>query len=301
MYEQRGSLKQQVIVVDNGLIDGSVDMIRSRSADVELIDAAENLGFARGVNLAATKGNAEFLLLLNPDTVVLDHAIERLVKFARLHSGHGLYGGRTVKRDGTLELLLLLGATYCLEHDLLRSRPVHALSQLPVVRSRIYGRLASRYYSRGGHHYWLPSSGTPRCLAGAPRARRALLHVRRGCRPRIPRSPNWISADHLVRKPVLCTTLERRPPPEPTNCSCFSEVKRRWSATISMVGGKRLVLLELLAGVGLRTLLAQTRPEGQTGRRLTVGLKFGPNAEDWIKGYPDKRPREVGMVTIEEA
>jgi N-acetylglucosaminyl-diphospho-decaprenol L-rhamnosyltransferase len=103
LRKQRATLNQQVIVVDNGSTDESVAMIQSRFADVELVEAGCNLGFARGANLAATRANAEFLLLLNPDTVVLDCAVERLVSFARSHPGYGLYGGRTIKRDGSLE------------------------------------------------------------------------------------------------------------------------------------------------------------------------------------------------------
>jgi N-acetylglucosaminyl-diphospho-decaprenol L-rhamnosyltransferase len=101
--KQRGALAQQVIVIDNGSSDGSVEAIRNH-ADVELIDAGKNLGFARAVNRAAATADAEFLVLLNPDTVVLDQAIERLADFASSHPGHGLYGGRTVHRDGSYEM-----------------------------------------------------------------------------------------------------------------------------------------------------------------------------------------------------
>jgi N-acetylglucosaminyl-diphospho-decaprenol L-rhamnosyltransferase len=100
--KERGTLEQQVIVIDNGSSDGSVETIR-KWHDVELIDAGENLGFGRAVNRAAATADAEFLVLLNPDTVVLDHAIERLVAFARARPGHGLYGGRAVHRDGSYE------------------------------------------------------------------------------------------------------------------------------------------------------------------------------------------------------
>jgi N-acetylglucosaminyl-diphospho-decaprenol L-rhamnosyltransferase len=100
--KERGTLEQQVIVIDNGSSDESVEVIGER-AHVELIEAGENLGFGRAVNRAAATADAEFLVLLNPDTVVLDHAIERLVAFARAHPGHGLYGGRAVHRDGSFE------------------------------------------------------------------------------------------------------------------------------------------------------------------------------------------------------
>lgn len=103
LQRERGALDQQMIVIDNGSIDGSLAAIKEYP-DVELIDAAENLGFGRAVNRAAATADAEFLVLLNPDTVVLDRAIERLVEFARANPGHGLYGGRAVHRDGSFEI-----------------------------------------------------------------------------------------------------------------------------------------------------------------------------------------------------
>ena len=103
VLDERGALDQRVIVIDNGSTDDSLAAI-SEYPDVEPIDAGENLGFARAVNRAAETADAEFVVLLNPDTVVLHHAIERLVEFARAHPGHGLYGGRAVQRDGSLEI-----------------------------------------------------------------------------------------------------------------------------------------------------------------------------------------------------
>lgn len=103
VFCQRENVSQQVIVVDNQSRDGTVDLIRKKFPDVQLILPGENLGFAKGVNLGARNADAEFVLLLNPDTVILDHAIDVLVEFARENPTHGLYGGRTLKPDGTLE------------------------------------------------------------------------------------------------------------------------------------------------------------------------------------------------------
>ena len=103
VFLQRKNISQQVVVVDNQSRDGTVDVIRSEFPDVHLILPGANLGFAKGVNLGARSADAEFVLLLNPDTVILDHAVDVLVDFARAHPAHGLYGGRTLKPDGTLE------------------------------------------------------------------------------------------------------------------------------------------------------------------------------------------------------
>lgn len=103
VFDQCDGVKQQVIVVDNDSKDGTAELIRREFPRVELIEPGENLGFARGVNLGASHADADYILLLNPDTTLLGHAVDRVVEFARKHPEHGLYGGRTLKPDGSLE------------------------------------------------------------------------------------------------------------------------------------------------------------------------------------------------------
>lgn len=103
VFAQRRSVTQQVIVVDNGSTDGTVTLVRERFPEVTLVQPGRNLGFAAGVNLAARHADADYLLLLNPDTVVLDQAIDVVVDFARANPHYGLYGGRTLRPDGSLE------------------------------------------------------------------------------------------------------------------------------------------------------------------------------------------------------
>lgn len=103
LIAQRRSVAQQVIVLDNASPDGSAEFVRLHFPEVTLLRSEKNLGFAGGVNLAVRHADAEFVLLLNPDTVILDHAVDTVVEFARAHPGHGLYGGRTLKPDGSLE------------------------------------------------------------------------------------------------------------------------------------------------------------------------------------------------------
>lgn len=99
----KGSLAVEVVVTDNASTDGTVELLRSEFPDVRLVALPENVGFARGVNRAAAVASGEYLLLLNPDTVVhADGGLERLLAFARSHPQYGLYGGRTLWPDGTL-------------------------------------------------------------------------------------------------------------------------------------------------------------------------------------------------------
>lgn len=103
VFAQKKSVSQQVIVVDNESRDGTVALIREQFPQVELIIPGANLGFAKGVNLGVKHADAEFVLLLNPDTIILENAVDVIVEFARKNPGHGLYGGRTLTPEGELE------------------------------------------------------------------------------------------------------------------------------------------------------------------------------------------------------
>jgi len=93
----------ELIVLDNASADGSAAAIAAEFGDrLRLIESKDNLGFALGNNRAAESARGEFLLLLNPDTVVLDRAIDRLMAFAKRRPEHGIWGGRTVFADGSL-------------------------------------------------------------------------------------------------------------------------------------------------------------------------------------------------------
>jgi GT2 family glycosyltransferase len=107
---ERRSVTQQVIVVDNDSRDGTVALVRERFPEVELHLPGKNLGFAAGVNYGVDRSDAEFVLLLNPDTVIVRHAIDTVVEFARKHPRHGIYGGRTLTPEGELEPSCCWGA-----------------------------------------------------------------------------------------------------------------------------------------------------------------------------------------------
>jgi GT2 family glycosyltransferase len=96
------SVPHEVIVVDNASSDGSAAAIASHPSAPRLVALDENNGFARANNLAAEQATGELLLLLNPDTLVLDGAIDRLVAFAWSEPHAMIWGGRTLFADGRL-------------------------------------------------------------------------------------------------------------------------------------------------------------------------------------------------------
>jgi GT2 family glycosyltransferase len=92
----------EVIVVDNASSDGSVAMIRQFFPQVTLIESGANIGFAGGVQLGAQQATGNYLLLLNPDTVILNDAVDHLLHFARLYPANGIWSGVTLNNDMSL-------------------------------------------------------------------------------------------------------------------------------------------------------------------------------------------------------
>lgn len=97
-----GGLDAEVVVLDNASGDGTAELVAAEFPAARLLASRENLGFARGVNRAAEEATGEFVLLLNPDMEVHSGAVESLVRFARDHREHGIYGGRTLDPDGSV-------------------------------------------------------------------------------------------------------------------------------------------------------------------------------------------------------
>lgn len=93
----------EVIVVDNGSTDGTQDMLAARFPQVLLIVNPRNAGFAAPMNQALRLARGEYLLLLNPDTLVHSRAFECLVAFLEAHPEAGICGPKVLNTDGTLQ------------------------------------------------------------------------------------------------------------------------------------------------------------------------------------------------------
>lgn len=93
-----------VWVVDNNSRDNSVGMVRSRFPRVKVIKNPANVGFSKANNMVISQTDADYILLLNPDTLVIGDAIERVLKFMKEHPEVGICGCKVLNRDRTLQL-----------------------------------------------------------------------------------------------------------------------------------------------------------------------------------------------------
>lgn len=92
----------ELIVLDNASTDGSAEAIAQEFPQAIVMAETDNHGFAAGNNLAARRASADKLLLLNPDTLVLDGAIDRLLAFSDRRPEARIWGGRTLFGDRSL-------------------------------------------------------------------------------------------------------------------------------------------------------------------------------------------------------
>lgn len=103
IFEQTKDLEFEVIVSDNGSTDGSIAAVRKHFPRVRVLENGLNLGFAKGNNAGIAVSTGEYVLILNPDTIIHDRALEELVAFADRHPEAGAFGCRVLNRDGSYQ------------------------------------------------------------------------------------------------------------------------------------------------------------------------------------------------------
>jgi N-acetylglucosaminyl-diphospho-decaprenol L-rhamnosyltransferase len=98
-----GDLRLQVIVVDSASTDGTPALVRKRFPQIKLLACEENVGFTRGNNLGLEQAEGRYILLLNPDTVVIGDALAQMAAYLDANSDVGVIGPHTLNSDGTTQ------------------------------------------------------------------------------------------------------------------------------------------------------------------------------------------------------
>ena len=95
-------IEGEVFVVDNHSDDDSVETVRSQYPWVRLIENQENMGFSRANNIAIRESRGEYVLLLNPDTIVEKSTLREVLRFMEEHPKAGGAGVMMHNVDGSL-------------------------------------------------------------------------------------------------------------------------------------------------------------------------------------------------------
>ncbi|HWP86057.1 MAG TPA: glycosyltransferase family 2 protein [Terriglobia bacterium] len=92
---------REIIVVDNGSTDGTLEFLRSEHPDVRVIANPQNVGYCAAGNQGAAISSARHLFFLNDDILFYDNSIPLLVRFLEEHPEAGIIGSRLMNPDGT--------------------------------------------------------------------------------------------------------------------------------------------------------------------------------------------------------
>lgn len=102
-YATKG-IDTEVIVIDNDSNDNSVEYLQPRFPDVKWIVSPENCGFSHANNIGFAQAKGEYILMLNPDTIVTRDTIHKCITFMENHSEAGAIGVKMINKDGTFAM-----------------------------------------------------------------------------------------------------------------------------------------------------------------------------------------------------
>ena len=93
----------EIIVVDNASNDSIGEMLKERFSDVKFIQSPENVGYAAGNNLGLKQSLGEYILILNPDIVVKEGSIEKMIEYIKQNNEIGLVAPKLINPDKTIQ------------------------------------------------------------------------------------------------------------------------------------------------------------------------------------------------------
>jgi N-acetylglucosaminyl-diphospho-decaprenol L-rhamnosyltransferase len=103
IHDNTKMTEYEIIVSDNGSTDGSIQYIRQNYPNVKVIENGMNLRFAKGNNVGILASRGEYVLILNPDTIIQEGAVDEIVRFADQHPESGAFGCRVLNADGSYQ------------------------------------------------------------------------------------------------------------------------------------------------------------------------------------------------------
>ena len=278
----------EIILVDNGSIDGSAQAVREGYPSVVVDEAGENLGFAKGVNRGVAQSNGRYILLLNPDTIVYEGSLEKLLAFAQSHPEYGVYGGRTLHRDGSVNSKSCWGAptlwsltcfalglstafrgSRMFDPESLGQWQRDTVREVPIVSGCLLLMRRDRWDALGGmdEAFFLYGEDAEFCIRASRHGLRSVI---------VP--------DAAILHDVGGSTSNNGNRMSMVMAGKTTMLRRSWSMSRARIG---IELLQM--GAWLRSTL-----ERMTGRRGTWSTVWARRA-DWVPGYPAARATLFGL------
>lgn len=141
IFETSDDLNFEIIIVDNSSSDGSVEMIKEKFPSAILIENKKNLGFGAANNQGIRISKGEYILILNPDTVIFPNSPQKMIAFLDQNPDAGAVGPKILNPDGSIQF-------ECARNFPTPLTDFFGLSTLyrRFPKSRIFGRYLMSYW-----------------------------------------------------------------------------------------------------------------------------------------------------------
>lgn len=103
IYEYADDVTLEIIVVDNASTDNSVSMIKKDFPEVIILQNKRNIGFGRANNLALSKSKGRYILVLNPDIILIQPCLKQMMNFLKKETTAGCIGCKLINIDGSIQ------------------------------------------------------------------------------------------------------------------------------------------------------------------------------------------------------
>ena len=104
IIENTRKINYEIVVIDNGSKDNTIEMLRQNFPQVKVIGNSKNMGVAPSRNQGLQNNGARYALILDADTTVQPEALDKMVQFMDEHESIGICGSRLESPDGELQL-----------------------------------------------------------------------------------------------------------------------------------------------------------------------------------------------------
>lgn len=98
--EKQTKTAHEIIIVDNNSLDQTIAQIYASKVKVSLLKQKENLGFSKANNLGVKNSIGEYLMFLNPDTLLISFALDKLIGFIKDNKDVGLVAPQLIENSG---------------------------------------------------------------------------------------------------------------------------------------------------------------------------------------------------------
>ena len=137
----------EIILIDNASIDGSYQMVLKQFPEITAIKNENNVGFAKANNIGISHSTGEYILLLNPDTVIEEYTFKKIIDFMDDHQDAGGLGVQMVDGNGQF----LPESKRGLPTPLVAFYKIFGLSAL-FPKSKIFGKYHLGYLNKNEIH-----------------------------------------------------------------------------------------------------------------------------------------------------